>query len=81
MAKEARFSLLLDPEKDAPELMAECGWCGASTTQLLDAAWHAGFVTCRQCGVQGTLTSATMRQLRDLASWARDDIDRLLRPG
>jgi len=80
MANEARFSLLLDPQKDAAELMAECGWCGAATTQLLDAAWRAGFVMCRQCGVQGTLTIATMRQLRDQASWARDDIDRLLRP-
>lgn len=81
MANEARFSLLLDPQNDAAELMAECGWCGTATTQVLDAAWHAGFVTCRQCGVQATLSIATMRQLRDQASWTRDDIDRLLRPG
>ncbi|HSQ81162.1 MAG TPA: hypothetical protein VLU54_08515 [Casimicrobiaceae bacterium] len=48
MLNEARFSLLLDPRKDAAELMAECALCGAITTRLVKLAWQAPGGVCKE---------------------------------
>ena len=79
MAKRARFSLVLDPQTDDAELRIECARCGTVTTMPLEAAWRSGFVTCRECGVQGALTAEVLRELRDQANLARSDLDRLLK--
>ena len=81
MPKRARFSLILDPQTDDAELRLECARCGTFTTVPLEAAWHSGFVTCRECGVQGPLTAEVLRELRDHANLARSDLDRLLKGG
>lgn len=81
MPRKARFSLILDPQADDAELRVECGRCSMVTTMPLDAAWRSGFVTCRECGVQGALTAEVLRELRDQANLARSDLDRLLNGG
>ncbi|MHB8496060.1 MAG: hypothetical protein ACYC9Z_18620 [Casimicrobiaceae bacterium] len=81
MPNKARFSLILDPQTDDTELRVECGRCSTVTTMPLDAAWRSGFVTCRECGVQGALTAEVLRELRDQANLARSDLDRLLKGG
>ena len=57
--------------------MGECAKCGAITTQVLELAWRAKSIVCRECLNAISFDAETLQLLRSQAIDATTSIDRL----
>ena len=62
--KAPAFWLLLDTRRAVAELMAECPRCGALSPQILELAWRAKAIVCRECLTSMVLDAETLQALR-----------------
>ena len=73
----AHIHLLLDANKSAGELMAECPSCGVITLETLQRAWAKRFIAC-ECGISMEIVPEQLRQLKALAAGFEQQIDELI---
>ena len=75
----AAFSLIMDTRRAVAEVLAECPRCGALSSQVLEPAWRAKAIICRECLATMPLDGEILRALRGQAVDATTVIDRLTR--
>jgi hypothetical protein len=75
----APFSLIMDTRRAVAEVLAECPWCAALSSQVLELAWRAKAIVCRECLASMPLDAETLHLLRRQAVDATTAIDRLTR--
>jgi hypothetical protein len=75
----AYFSPIMDTRRAVAEVLAECPRCGALSSQVLELAWRAKAIVCRECLTPMPLDSEALQLLRRQAVEATTAIDRLTR--
>jgi hypothetical protein len=75
----ASFSLVMDTRRAVAEVLAECPRCGALSSQVLELAWRAKAIICRECLATMPLDGEILQALRGQAVDATTAIDRLTR--
>ena len=75
----APFSLIMDTRRAVAEVLAECPRCAALSSQVLELAWRARAIVCRECLTAIPLDSDALQLLRRQAAEATTVIDRLTR--
>lgn len=73
----AHIHLLLDANKAAAELMAECPSCGVITFETLQSAWAKRFIAC-ECGISMEVIPEHLRHLKAMAAHFEEKIDQLI---
>lgn len=73
------FSLLLDTRHAVAELMAECPRCGALSSEVLELAWRAKAIVCRESLTAMPFDGEVLQMLRGQAVEATTAIDRMTR--
>ena len=69
----------MDTRRAVAEVLAECPRCGALSSQVLELAWRAKAIICRECLATTPLDTEVLRALRGQAMDATTAIDRLTR--
>jgi hypothetical protein len=75
----ASFSLIMDTRRAVAEVLGECPRCGALSSQVLELAWCAKAIICRECLAAIPLDGEILRALRAQPVDATTAIDLLTR--
>jgi hypothetical protein len=73
------FALLLDTRRAVAGVLAECPRRSALSSQVLELAWRAKAIVCRECLTSVPLDGEVLQTLRGQAVEATAAIDRLTR--